>query len=142
MRVIRCGVFETNSSSTHSITIAGEQCTQRETLPVEDGMCRIYPGKFGWEERTYFDAATKASYCLTWAKQCENDATLGMLRRVVASETNAEVLFCESVDDYYKWGDIDHQSNHIAAEAFESDNLLRHFIFCPESILVTDNDNH
>lgn len=70
MKVTRHGVFETNSSSTHSITIdRGEWSRNHRThvLPKsDDGICRVFPGEFGCEVREYNDTATKASYVLTY----------------------------------------------------------------------------
>lgn len=133
MKVTRHAVFETNSSSTHSISIAGDgECS--DTLAVEGGICEVWEGEFGWEEETYNDAATKASYCLTFAKH--NEHHLAMLRRVIQEHTGAdEVRF---MGDGY----IDHQSSDVALEAFASDDTLAAFIFNPHSGLTTDNDNH
>lgn len=146
-RSIRVGVFETNSSSTHSICI-NEPCgMDYVSLPVdEDGCCEVFPGEFGWEERTYRDATTKASYCLTHAKAIRRDETLvELLRGVIQEQTGAkEVRFTpiDPDDEYYAWGYIDHQSNDVCDEAFYSTDNLRNFIFNPLSVLVTDNDNH
>lgn len=156
MRVERRGVFETNSSSTHSICIA-DKAGVRDTLPVIDGVCFIYPGEYGWEQEIYHDAATKASYMMTHVKTgCgrfaedapERAQREAMLAEVVAEETGADrVEFVSNPgDEYHKWGYIDHQS--IAADggagepAWESKEKLRAFIFDKASYLETDNDNH
>ena len=152
MKVIRQSIFETNSSSTHSICIA-DKSSIIDTLPIgPDGICRIYPGEFGWEEEIYHDAITKASYCLTHLKNrglSDSDRLHReqMLLDVIKNVTKAKrVEFMEYDDDYYKWGYIDHQSienNGGAGEpVFSSRESLYNFIFNPKSILVTDNDNH
>jgi hypothetical protein len=157
-KVTRHGVFETNSSSTHSIAIQGGKYVL-DKLPVEDGVCRVYPGEFGWEEEDYYDADTKASYCLThaWSAGDGRDgykmspekaaSRLDMLRDVIQKATGAEkVEFAESGDDFYKRGYIDHQSiegdGGAGEPAFASEESLRDFIFNPNSLLRTDNDNH
>lgn len=73
--VTRHGVFETNSSSTHSLGIRmcvphklNDQQIQWSHIPVEAGVCRVWPGEFGWEVETYYDAPTKASYALTYLR--------------------------------------------------------------------------
>lgn len=155
MKKVRVGVFETNSSSSHSISIATDQDLKYhikkvlnkivlDHLPIDNlGTCSIYSGEFGWEEQTYNDAAAKASYCLTWAKQYGNKQHLDMLKRVIKEFTNAKrVKFVKSGSDSYPWGYIDHQSDGIAAPAFASDTTLECFIFNTESWLKTDNDNH
>lgn len=149
-KFIRKGVFETNSSSTHSICIGKEDkrfCTDK--LPIdEQGRIMIWPGEFGWEIDHYNDAVTKASYCLTWAKQYnkEDVVYVNMLKKVISEQMNVskdKIIFRTINDDtYYPNGYIDHQSIYVAQKAFESEDSLRAFIFNPESILITDNDNH
>lgn len=143
MKVTRAGVFETNSSSTHSIHIAeGEfDCS---TLFVDDnGLCCIYPSEFGWEKEEYNDAPTKASYCLTFAWSHNNpDEHLELLRDVIIKATKAKrVEFVESDSSYFPKGYIDHQSDGVCAPAFATKKSLRAFIFNPASELWTDNDN-
>src|SRR3990167_2587001 len=138
MRVIRNGLFETNSSSSHSVHILkGEYAPL--TLPVtEDGFCFVYPGEFGWEIVDYRDAPTKASYCLTYAKGWaeEEDRLLSMLESVIKETTMCKkVVWVPERDTHSPWGYIDHQSDHgegnACGEAFESLDNLRDFIFNP-----------
>lgn len=144
-KVTRRAMFETNSSSTHSITIVNG--TADDKLPVRAGVCRIYPGEFGWEAEDYTDAATKASYCLTYAKNDgAPDRLLKMLEEVIKEATGAEkVEFTERHSEFYPWGYIDHQSglteSDVCSEAFESKEKLKNFIFCSKSLLHTGNDN-
>jgi len=59
MKKIRKGVFETNSSSTHSICIAKDaELTIPKSLHFDFG-------EFGWEYDTLSDVYTKASYLYT-----------------------------------------------------------------------------
>jgi hypothetical protein len=147
MQKIRKGVFETNSSSTHSICIESGSYVA-DKIPLKDGVCKIYPGEFGWEVEDYSDAATKASYCLVYAIGSEYDKdepvnqNLDMLKSVLKEVTGAkDVEFVLNVNGYNKWGYIDHQSSDVCSEAFTSREKLKDFIFNPESILHTDNDN-
>jgi len=159
MKQIRQSAFETNSSSCHSITIAAGEFIP-DTLPVEDGVCSIYTGEFGWTPEDFTDAATKAAYCLTWIKQMANRGRSRltvepepqppsreeqMLVNVIKSVTGAtDVRFVPS-DDYWPWGYIDHQSiegeGGALIPAWFSEETLRSFIFNPNSVLHTDNDN-
>lgn len=152
--VIRRGVFETNSSSSHSITIVGGNY-QADKIPLEDGVCRIYGGEFGWGFDQFNDAATKASYCLVYAfgdtsgdgdgeQEPMYPEKLETLRSVVAKEMGVEVEF-----EMGGWNYIDHQScensdwrQATAETAFASEQALRDFIFNPASELLIDNDNH
>ncbi len=170
-QVIREGVFETNSSSSHSISIDHSDFTLSKmpfkAIPENDeGIIEIYPGEFGWEVESYHDAPSKASYCLTFIKgmdkrdrkvygdekpwvETESDNNNQylkherMLKKAILEVTKAkDVSFVAREDGYYPWGYIDHQSDSVAAEAFESEENLKAFIFNPKSILHTDNDNH
>ena len=142
MKQIRQAAFETNSSSMHSMTIApGEFIPDR--MYVVDGVCEVHPGEFGWGYDRATDAATKASYCLTWLRdKMDTDTLAAMLIEVIKEGTGATVVkFVPEAGDFYEWGYIDHQSADVAAEAFESADTLRRFIFNPASVLVIDNDN-
>jgi len=156
-QVKRTGIFETNSSSTHSITIEGGEYIPDMLDITSWGTVVIYPGEFGWDECTYRDAITKASYALTWIKCMESsyDATpkqvqtwSDMLKKVIldTDDQAKEVAFEKSTSKYHEWGYIDHQSiegdGGVGAEAFESEKNLRDFIFNRKSVLITDNDNH
>lgn len=140
--VKRQGVFETNSSSCHSISIFGGNYI-KDILPVDDnGVCEIYDGEFGWEEDSFSSAAVKASYCLTYASRFTeneepNNEYLEMLKEVIKENTGCtEVVF--NIGDGY----IDHQSDDVCGEAFENKQALTDFIFNKKSYLLTDNDNH
>lgn len=164
MEVIRVGVFETNSSSTHSICVRPRDARGRDTLPVDAlGTCRVYPGEFGWEVEEFDDAPTKASYCLTHLKNARNyrdggDRFTGdllryreqMLKEVIAEATGAKlVVFVQAGEDddgHEGWGYIDHQSieykGGACEPAWQSKETLADFIFNRSSVLRTDNDNH
>jgi len=144
--VTRQGIFETNSSSTHSLSIAGGEYAP-DGFPIQNGKCCVYPAEFGWEEDRHYDAATKASYCLVYAKTAAGDrqtACETMLRDVLTEATGKPVRFISDPPGVhiYEWGYIDHQSSDVCAEAFASKETLRDFIFDPASVLITDNDNH
>lgn len=152
MKVIRHGLFETNSSSTHSISIS-DKAGVLDILPVEAGVCKVYPGEFGWEEDTYHGAVIKASYCLTHAKSRpeyglgDGERELQMLEEVIKENTGAEkVEFVPNDDGFHPWGYIDHQSiecdGGAGEPAFASKESLKSFIFNPDSWLKIDNDNH
>lgn len=143
-KTIRKSVFETNSSSTHSITLGkGDFEISKKGLDVEGNIVRIYSGEFGWGPEKFNDAATKASYALTWAKgQVAEEHYLSMLRDVIEKVTGCEVVFYHCFDEDYSWGYIDHRSSNVGAEVFGSEEVLKNFIFNPNSVLRVDNDNH
>jgi len=139
---IRRGVFETNSSSMHSIAI----CTRGElldTLPVDkDGVVTLYGGEFGWGIESYRDAQTKASYC--WEDNKENPKNLEMLINIIKEQTGCKHVVYLGSDKWEDphWSYIDHQSMGTSHDLFFSEEFLKHFIFNPGSQLVIDNDNH
>ncbi len=137
--VKRVGVFETNSSSSHSISIvAGSYIPDR--LPIDsEGKVEIYTGEFGWEPETYNDAVTKAAYCLTYVTNHHNiEKNHYMLREVIREATGAKEVRLNNTDPGY----IDHQSDDVCMDAFVSHQTLRDFIFNKKSVLTIDNDNH
>ena len=145
-KVTRQSVFETNSSSTHSISIA-DAGDLTDTLAVDEkGTCVICGGTFGWEIEDYYDAASKASYAYVYARDHAPDRTQAIERlcRVVMARTGAKLVQFGSRenDEDEDYGYIDHQSDYVCGEAFESDEKLAAFIFSPKSWLHTDNDNH
>lgn len=140
MQKVRNSVFETNSSSTHSINI-DKSGLRNSTLAISDGVCRIFGGEFGWEVENYCDASSKAAYCYTYAAGNYGGKgkpeLLEMLKEAIEEHTGAKVEFMESEHVY-----IDHQSDYICAPAFADKETLKQFIFCSGSQLHTDNDNH
>lgn len=132
--VIRKGVFETNSSSMHSITVSDKDGLM-DKLPLDsDGItltidCGI---SFGWGMDLYNEPEVKAAYCIL------DDMDIDMLERVLKTQTGAKVINYKDEDQ----GDIDHQSYGITKEELKTEDDIRNFIFNPGSELVIDNDNH
>jgi hypothetical protein len=146
----RQGVFETNSSSTHSISIvtADLNSVMDTIIPDEDGNIILSGGDFGWEQATYHDAETKANYMLVYAMDWSGDKKdefLERLKEVIIEQTGCnDVIFKGNSSDYYEFGYIDHQSaeDHDYHYIFYDKEELRQFIFNGASYLETDNDNH
>lgn len=145
MKQIRSSVFETNSSSTHSLTVGETGSGVMATLWIdEEGKVKIGGGDFGWEQEIYHDAQTKADYLAIYARECYPDDRIGslslwdILSSVIQTQTGCREVVYES-DGY-----IDHQSveDNDLHGLFESPAQLREFIFNPTSYLETDNDNH
>lgn len=139
MKNIRLNVFETNSSSTHSISISKSSKGVYETLPVNDGMVVLTGGEFGCEWVKYNDAITKANYAAAFAQG--RGAAIEMLIDVIKNHTGAKEVELNLSEHSY----IDHQSGPgeggAGFEAFESQEALKEFIFNPDSWLFTGNDN-
>ena len=161
---IRYGVFETNSSSTHSISVATGAAVY-ETLPLsQDDYVVLKGGEFGWERADYNDALTKANYmaiyAMSWAhKKPRSEGPLTeadhfyykeefteILKGVIKRQTGCkDVIFAFGTDwNDRNWSYIDHQSveSNDYHHLFYDDKLLKQFLFDSNSWLETDNDNH
>jgi len=171
-KLIRTGVFETNSSSCHSLSISDDIKLFDTIYPNEEGNILLNGGEFGWEEGIYIDAITKANYVAVMIlllesaketfnerenKESFNDYTLppfadknyeickNNFEEVIKEQTGANLIYNCSLDfNNENWSYIDHQSFECKedAEWLLSKEQIRNFIFNPNSILITDNDNH
>lgn len=141
MKNIRRSVFETNSSSTHSISVSSDSDGLLQTLPVApDGTITLGFGQFGWEWEKYNDAWTKANYAAISAVCALSPDKKEMLINVIKDHTGAkEVVFYN--DDQYNY--IDHQSldGNTLKEAFSNETSLKNWLFNPKSWLFLGNDN-
>lgn len=140
---IRSKVFETNSSSTHSLCIPENINMELmdNIIPDDNGMITLNGGQFGHNYDEHFDSLTKlnylAIYCIEWYP--EDVELLTTLKKVVKEQTGCkDIIFNLEEEDSY----IDHQSveNKEYHFIFENDELLRDFIFNKESSLITDSD--
>lgn len=134
-KLIRKGVFETNSSSAHSVSIADDskEFVLDTIYPDQDGTIELEGGQFGWEWFKHNDALTKANYVA---------ATYGLtsaLEEAIIEQTGADRVIYTGSDDYDKnWSYVDHDSYGVAPDSKES---IRNFIFNKNSWLFGGNDN-
>lgn len=138
--IVRHGVFETNSSSTHSISVSNDVEKYDTLFPNEDGVLVFEGGEFGWEFVKYSDALTKAEYLVTLFKVHELIDQV-LFERVVLDHTGAKSIEYKIKDEFDAY--IDHQSREdmtwtIFNLTYES---MKNFIFNPKSLLMTGNDN-
>lgn len=131
--LIRPNVFETNSSSCHSLSIADDtkEFVMDTIYPNQDGIVKIYGGEFGWEWFKHNDAQTKADYAAQ--SLYYSNEHLDTLRDVIMEQTGAEDVIFNLEDGY-----VDHDSHGIVPTDKES---LRNFIFNKNSWLFGGNDN-
>ena len=162
----RIGVFETNSSSSHSVSVAMAENDKvlkcHLDVTEEDGEKIIYiePGEFEWETESYSDAETKLSYLITYLFEfvkkdnihlsllhnlgTEKKELYDKLERIVCDFCDADrISVCSINNSWNPFGSIDHQSTDVAINVLnEDDDYILNFIFNPNSVLYTDNDNH
>lgn len=149
---IRKGAFETNSSSTHSISIDFRTPVEslEELRPFLQPPYEYSGGEFGWDWYTYHQMRDRIRYAVTYAMMGGEDSSEAeMLREVLAWGASTpeqevspeEISFVPSGSDWYQFGYIDHQSYDVAAEAFEDEETLKRFLFSDRSFFGTGNDN-
>ena len=138
-RQIRSSVFETNSSSTHSIAIS--------KAPVVIGKSIHFGiGEFGWEN----DTANTADYLYTAI--LEQDDRLDLLDKLkeILDKYSIEYQFEEPIwnrysDSNYTWlayGYIDHsnEARELIFALLDNEDLLMRYLF-GDSTVYTGNDN-
>jgi hypothetical protein len=136
-------VFETNSSSTHAISISTNENLIDMLFPNSDGVLVFDGGEFGWQWEKFNDAETKANYCAVHVQMyCPGQKEL--FESAIKEITGAKEIKYNFSSDYgttINYAYIDHDSVGVVGKAFESENTLKRFIFCFESWLCLGNDN-
>lgn len=160
MLKIRKNVFESNSSSSHSLTVNKRGCTG--TLDVDKFTNKVIThfGEFGWGYDEYNDPENKLSYlvtmlvethsdCLTMEELCETDDFIA-INEVVAYYCDCDGIFIDEEITECSWGNynehegyIDHQSVENITDLLEYYGCtIEEFIFDEGIELIIDNDNH
>lgn len=165
---IRRSVFETNSSSVHSITIALTNSYEDTINSLEDDVIGFHFGEFGWGYEEYDSVDNKASYLWTGIV-CSDYFTPEQIKQV--KENIKNVLSKHGLSGYFEpyetcsyetsdggtrvycrpinYGYVDHAyclyewfdelfPNH--GEDIDEEMLMR-YLFNPESYIQTGNDN-
>lgn len=150
-------VFETNSSSSHSLVITDALTIDYKPNPALLGREIDFElGSYGWGYESYNDFHGKASYLFTgiaqldanvesWGENLVEDITEAiratergaMVIRVIEAVTGQKVVVRNSRDAH-----IDHQSAEEYQQALTDDSTLKQFLFSSRSEVVIDNDNH
>lgn len=157
MLQIRKNVFETNSSSTHSLVISKKDRHYDYSLPVDsEGVLTIRFGEFGWGPELLIEPIEKLSYLITDRNRIdwdwENPPSWKEFEKIINEDENIqeiisavkdccpevkEVTF-EECDSYSPLGYIDHQS---MGTSYEKDLSIEEIIFSNKVIIMIDNDN-
>ena len=134
---IRSSVFETNSSSTHSIAIS--------KAPVVAGKYISFGiGEFGWEN----DTADTADYLYTAILEQNNSSELLNKLKEILDKHSIEYKFEEpryvksSYGEYLDYGYIDHgyELVEFLDAVLNNEDLLMRYLF-GDSTVYTGNDN-
>lgn len=143
MKQIRRNVFETNSSSTHSICI-----TKNDLLNDKRSFVDFTFGEFGWECDTLTTIREKASYLYTGIYcVCSNDEErlnycIDNIKEIL-QEAGIECEFENDSKSFWEHGYVDHGSelnDFVNDLVGDGDKLLR-YLFSDESFVITGNDN-
>lgn len=170
-RQIRRNVFETNSSSMHSLTIKKGKTNSSNLYIGNDNKVEIDFGEFGWEICNYSNQYSKLQYILTMCACTEGHSCITpeefyetdgfkSISNAIASHCNCDGIRIKdgclrtkhenyySNEDYLDFdGYIDHQSCEdysSVADFLEQNNIssVEEFVFNDGIIVHTDNDNH
>lgn len=146
MLKIRRNVFETNSSSVHSIVI----CT--EPLEINYPLIAVFDiGEFGWSMEVLDDSWERASYFYTAAcalrQHDVKDEIINLLEPLgiecVFDEENSPVYTTYDNYRYLDNGGIDHvdECKDFVDALMNDGEKLAKFILDDRSFVVTGNDN-
>lgn len=131
--VIRNGMFETNSSSVHSICIS-----KKPVGNVKGKKIAFYLGEYGWENST----VDTPDYLYT-AIMCQSlsDYLLDKLKSIL-DKYEIDYTF-QPIEKASRWWGIDHSGETIdfVNAVLEDEDLLLRYLFDNESVIYTGNDN-
>jgi hypothetical protein len=165
--VRRIGMPETNSSSSHAVSIS--MCSGNIVCPgdsdwdieiTEDGILKIPGGKdFGWEYFKTNSVLTKLQYlCGIYCYDIRTDhgkksiVRLKKILKEIFGVRDVEFLWItdfsnrlkeveDPEDAYYDYPEIDHNSHDIFEEITENLSVIRAFLLSRDSWLYGGNDN-
>ena len=150
---IRKSVFETNSSSMHSVCISGGNARYAD---FPNGVIEAEFEGYGWGYDELTSISEKISYVLTCMQYYDQDIRnvadlkesvyFTWLSQMVHGYTGAKIEIL-SEDDNTDMGYVDHQSSDMLDDYFRNDENvfkenMKELIFNPNISIVIDNDNH
>lgn len=136
MITIRKNVFETNSSSTHSI------CISKKPVTIPNGtLIRFSFGEYGWENTTVYNTA---NYLYTAITALDDRNGLNRLKETL-DKWGVKYEFEKPLKDEYGFlvsGYIDHVSClcEFVQAVLSDEDLLARYLF-GDSFINTGNDN-
>jgi len=151
---IRGAVFETNSSSSHSVTVSGWESAHFGLSKEElrSGVIRIEQSHgFGFREDTFSDTKSKIAYLLINCAGGSIDPDSGddLIPHLRENNPHARKLieFVEEVTgctlEFYanEYVYVDHQSQGVGMDLLDDHGQLHPFLFSKDSYIETGNDN-
>lgn len=147
MNKIRYGMFETNSSSVHSICITKKNKDLLKNAPKE---LVFHHGDYGWKNAIYYDMQNKANYLyqticdLYWCLPKEKEKALNKISKILLKYDILPIFSEKDVDeDGYEIGNVDHPYDlgEWVESLCRSERKLLRYLFSEESFVITGNDN-
>lgn len=142
MKKIRASVFETNSSSSHSLVFIKIK-HEIKAIQEDENEYILGTGEYGWGPETLTGWLEKADYFAIEAINNEKKEEL-LINVLLEVYPNATFRLIEELDEE-DYGYIDHQSiGDLWDEVLTSENpakKLKEIIFGASTIEI-DNDNH
>ena len=133
MKTIRNNMFETNSSSTHSITLRSrdKSSTYFESESADINRFVISLGEYGWEWKTYDTPTDRLRYlltqlaislgCNTWCDSITEDDIAESKQIIYDSEEWKEIIECVSkYNDKYQYFEINSLEGYIDGQSHMS----------------------
>jgi hypothetical protein len=140
MKTIRTNCFETNSSSTHSITI--DSSAHSNTRNVRGA--KIYPGEFGWEWKKFNRFVQKTSYFWTLVAggYPRDDGNLKERLERLAEKHGFELMSSEPEQYSYVDHGWEHYEEFISQyPELDTDDGLFEFLTSTNGWIMLGNDN-
>ena len=151
-RQVRHGVFETNSSSTHSICIP----TEHEELSIPDRV-EFEFGEFGWEVDKLTSRSEKIKYlytCLSYVEIDKLKEYLQFIANTLKAHGVNEIYFDSFEYRIYYYHDIelylnakdgyvDHgnEAREFVDAVCTDEQRLLNYLFSDKTFILTGNDN-
>ena len=145
MKTIRPNVFETNSSSEHTICFPCASACENLN-PAPQTLIAHGSGEYGWGYDVLDTPYALLDYWLVAIKDTGMDYEPEKRQAVIDYFATKQIILeiPESVETMV--GYIDHQSVdsncRLLAGFIDNPEALFKFVFCPETKIIIDNDNH
>lgn len=148
---VRKNIFETNSSSTHSIVVGNNGEDIYAGLPKK---LAFHGDEFGWEHELYTDTQSKADYLFTSLIYTVKPYEYRDRIKEILAKWNIETEFDDIVEIKYESGFtryevknkfcyVDHgdENQDLVKELLEDEAKLMNYLFSDGSYVETSNDN-
>ena len=167
MKVIRNSVWETNSSSMHTVSIEGKKDITKYACVGDSKSLGIHLDEYGWSGPDCDDFMSKLEYAMCMVLMTEHpdfnywdehgftvnqtvleslDGYQLLLNAVRTQFPECEEIVIKKNDGYYPYGYIDHQScesYHSLKDFFEDWDIdVERYLYDYGVVVHIDNDNN